>query len=336
MPAPDLTDEAAARLSPSAVVGITRQAGGGNNRLYRVETIEGRFYALKWYTRPIGDQRDRLGTEWAALTFLHEHGVTKVPCPIKADSAGGFALYEWIDGRQPGGIGPAEIDAALSFAGELNALADASAAASLPMASEACLSLGDVLDQVARRYLRLAQVAPGEPELAEFLNDEFAPCRSRVEEVARRSLDTAGWAWDRPLAQSSRCLSPSDFGFHNALRRNDGSLVFLDFEYFGWDDPVKLVADFMQHPGMTLSRPLARRFADGAQALFGGEAFGQRLEIFYPLFALRWCLILLNEFLPERWQNRQFAGHPNDRRQAMRNQLDKARSHLRQHATDQL
>ena len=54
-------------------------------------------------------------------------------------------------------------------------------------------------------------------------------------------------------------LSPSDFGFHNAILKESGDLVFLDFEYFGRDDPVKLMADFIWHPGMKLSNLQKRR-----------------------------------------------------------------------------
>jgi hypothetical protein len=32
------------------------------------------------------------------------------------------------------------------------------------------------------------------------------------------------------------------------------------------------------------------------------------LAAFYPLFGLRWVLILLNEFIPERWRRRVLAG----------------------------
>ena len=38
-------------------------------------------------------------------------------------------------------------------------------------------------------------------------------------------------------------LSPSDFGFHNIVK-NKKKLYFLDFEYSGFDDPLKLLSDF--------------------------------------------------------------------------------------------
>ena len=50
-------------------------------------------------------------------------------------------------------------------------------------------------------------------------------------------------SFERDIDSAERTLSPSDFGFHNALKRSDGRIVFLDFEYFGWDDPAKMTAE---------------------------------------------------------------------------------------------
>ena len=56
---------------------------------------------------------------------------------------------------------------------------------------------------------------------------------------------------------AQRALSPSDFGLHNALRGQDGQLRFVDFEYFGWDDPVKLVSDSGDPSGSDLAEASA-------------------------------------------------------------------------------
>ena len=53
-------------------------------------------------------------------------------------------------------------------------------------------------------------------------------------------------------------MSPSDFGFHNALATPGGRLVFIDFEYAGWDDPAKLANDFFCQPAV----PVDARFYD--------------------------------------------------------------------------
>jgi hypothetical protein len=76
---------------------------------------------------------------------------------------------------------------------------------------------------------------------------------------------TAGYAkhqlpFDTPVEERWRSLCPPDFGFHNALRRASGELVFIDFDYFGWDDSVKVTCDFLLHPGMRLFRDVEAAF----------------------------------------------------------------------------
>jgi hypothetical protein len=142
-------------------------------------------------------------------------------------------------------------------------------------------------------------------------------------------MTRAGLDFDAELPQRWRSLAASDFGFHNSLRRIDGSLVFVDFEYFGWDDPVKLTADILLHPGRTLSRSHRNKLREAAQRLYGADpGFGGRLSAYLPLFGLRWVLILLNEFIPERWQRRVLAGNSGSWSDAKVRQLANAREFL--------
>ena len=149
----------------------------------------------------------------------------------------------------------------------------------------------------------------GEGALASFLENDFIPVLERESVNAKAKIRAAGLDFAADLPQEWRSLVPSDFGFHNSLRRKDGSLAFVDFEYFGWDDPVKLSADILLHPGRTLAAPQRRRFRRAACQLYGADpSFAERLDAYLPLFGLRWVLILLNEFIPERWQRRVLAG----------------------------
>jgi hypothetical protein len=265
-------------------------ATGGNNRLYRV-SAGGQSFSLKLYAVTPGDLRDRLGTERQALVFLTRHGVEEIPRFIATDPDAGMALFEWIDGDIVAAPSSQDVKAALSFLERLHRLRTADGAEDLPFASEACLSGAEVLSQVEKRFKRLASVS--DVRLSTFLHQEFRPAVGRL----------AGAAEAEDSSPAFLTLSPSDFGFHNALRRPDSGLVFLDFEYFGWDDPVKLAADILLHPGMDLGEREAARFVEGLRDLYGNdERFFDRLSLLYPLYALRWCMILLNAFLPERQQ----------------------------------
>lgn len=324
---PELADhlllplEAAKYLAGGTITGLRRGATGGNNRLYRVETSHGSL-ALKAYPVTAGDERDRLGTEFSALTFLHRHGVTQIPRALAADRSHAFALYSWEEGTTVPLPESHDIDSVLSFAARLHQLRGTDGAGDVPLASEACLSGAELVRQIERRHHRLSMVAVEHPDLADFL-DRCVPLIAGFATAARQELDM-----EADLPAVHRTLSPSDFGFHNTLRRPDGSLVFVDFEYFGWDDPVKLVADFTLHPGMNLTPPLKQRFLAGAQDLYGGDAgFADRFRLLLPLYALRWCMIILNEFLPERWIRRAAAG-TGDRATVRARQLTKAQTLL--------
>ena len=148
------------------------------------------------------------------------------------------------------------------------------------------------------------------------------------ERRAAESKKEACWGGGE-LPQQCQILSPSDMGFHNAVRDSQGTWRFFDFEYFGWDDPAKLVSDFILHPGpgMQLTAPLQELFLSAVLPLFGEDPlFRKRLACVYPLYGLKWCCILLNEFLPDSLARREFAAA--GERQAVsrqREQLDKAR-----------
>jgi hypothetical protein len=74
---------------------------------------------------------------------------------------------------------------------------------------------------------------------------------------------------------------------------------------------------------------LRSRFQSAAQELYGDDPnFSARFHAFYPLFALRWALILLNEFHPERWKRRLLAGARGRWVDVKRRQLSAARAML--------
>jgi hypothetical protein len=255
--------------------------------------------------------------------------INTVPRVLGIDDARGYALLSWIDGLDVIDVSDADIDAAVDFLSAVHGLRSTPWAKQQPSAAEACLSGGEIERQIGERIARLRAVAGGGHELVEFINNSVVTRLESEGANARRKAMSAGLAFDAELPQEWRSLVPSDFGFHNCLRKQDGSLAFLDFEYFGWDDPVKLTADILLHPGRTLLPPQRARFRQAAVRLYGGDAaFANRLAAYLPLFGLRWVLILLNEFIPERWQRRVLAGEASSWRDVKARQLAHARKFL--------
>jgi len=329
----DETIALAASLSDRASAGhvcvLSRFAGGRNNQVYRVETDTGVPLVLKRYFSDPRDGRDRLSAEWNFLERAWRDGVRAIPQPLAKDADEDAALYSFVPGRKLAAkeLGARHVDAAADFILAINAHSHSG----IDSASDACFSISDHLQLVERRLLRLAALDPQAPCAAEAQRIVFMTLRPSWDAVRDRTMREAialGLDLHRPFTEAERCLSPSDFGFHNALASDD-RLVFLDFEYFGWDDPVKLVADFLLHPGMTLDAPCRSHFKAGASELYAADAaFAARLALFAPLYVLRWILILLNEFLPERMALRRASGITGARATILAEQLAKAAAML--------
>lgn len=332
----DPADEAgriAASLLGESVVSLTRIGGGRNSQVYRVDLAGARCVVLKRYFRHNRDNRDRRLTESVALRFLHEQGMTCVPRLLVSDAARQASVLEFLEGVPvvPAQASRADLECLATFLVLLHRLTGVAAASSLPVASEAVFTLTELLETITLRLNRLRHVerkTPIQRELDRFLTEDFEPTLEEVSAWATEQLGRHGCGSEL-LPIAARTLSPSDFGFHNALRRADGGLVFVDFEYFGWDDPAKTMSDFLLHPGMALSVEQRGWFLQRLLAGLGrSHALVPRLRVACVLYGLKWVMILLNEFVPEHLSRRLFADPSLRADEVQRLQLGKARDML--------
>lgn len=307
--------------------------GGANNRVFRVR-CDSEVALLKVYYRAPDDLRDRLGAEWAFLRFAWDRGLRCVPRPLTCDQDHGLGLYEFLEGRP---LAAAEVQAshvqeAVSFFAELNRYKSHPLAGELPQAAESCFTLGEHLACVDRRVVPLVQLevtTPLEREAAEWVCRDLVPAWSRVAEQVRTVSRSWGLAVGVPVASADRCISPSDFGFHNAILTPEGHLRFFDFEYAGWDDPAKMVCDFLCQPAVPIPDACRDGFAQAAVSELGDPARHlRRIALLLPVYTVKWCCIMMNEFLPAGGRRRRFAQSDQDQDQRKREQLRKARAAL--------
>jgi hypothetical protein len=265
---------------------------GGNNQVFLIEGEDWRA-VLKAYFHHPDDPRDRFGAETAFSRFLRAGGVNEVPELLSSDSEYRLALYQYVEGVRPDQVGGDDVSKAMEFIGRINKLRRAPEAATLANGSEACWSLEGHLDLVGSR---LEQLRSAEHSVRAFIEEEAWPVWKRVREWAG---DRAGGILAEVLRQERRCLSPSDFGFHNSLRDSGGNMFFLDFEYSGWDDPARMIADFFCQPEVLVPEDYMDAFAD-AVADFdpAPDKMRARTEILLTVYRMKWCCISLNEFLP--------------------------------------
>lgn len=272
---------------------------GGNNQAWKLETEAGPYFVKRYFA----DDRNRQATEFAFLEYARAADVHSVPAPVLEFQDMG--VFEWIEGRavEPADLDDRALEAAL---GLVEGLArHQGAAAHLPAASDACLQPGDHSLAVMRRLGRLQM----HEILPEFLLEEVMPLYG---EHMRACM---------MFDHHERCLSPSDFGFHNALLQADGRFRFVDFEYAGWDDPAKMVCDFFWQPQVPVPREWWAKMAS-----FLTPAGRERAIRIMPMHGLKWCCLVLQSLLPDTKERREFSGSP----QEVETQLAKARSILQQ------
>jgi hypothetical protein len=302
-------------------------SSGGNNRAYRVSTRSGAYLAKQYFTHA-GDLRDRLGSEYAFLVHAQRVAPGLTPRPLAADLDANLALYEFVEGRSlnAGELKDDHLEAAASFFVALNSVQDETSK-QLPLASEACFAINDhiaLIDARLEKLQALPRVSPENLEackLAEAIVFGWQAIKANIRVGAQESgLDLAA-----PLSDDQRCISPSDFGFHNALVTPDGSLCFIDFEYAGWDDPAKMVGDFFSQLAVPVADRFFPKFVETClSSLPRYRELLARSNLLRPAYQIKWCCIALNVFMPVNLERRKFANPELDEVSLKRDQLTKA------------
>jgi hypothetical protein len=315
------------------LVGVLPLCGGANNRVYRVDTELGPLL-LKVYFQHPADPRNRLVSEFCFSHFAWSVGLRCLPKPIAADVKNHLGLYEFVSGRllEAPQVTRKLILEALHFFCELNRSRNRPEAAQLPQASDAYFSFTGHLQCVENRLRRLSEIGDKsiiDQEASRFVRNALIPTWRRVSRSVCDMAAKLDISLEDELPEAQRCLSPSDFGFHNAIMSEDGSVRFIDFEYAGWDDPAKMVSDFFCQPKVPVSMENYDMFVrHTAQPFTDSETHQRRCLLMLPVYRVKWCCIMLNDFLAVDSQRRRFAHMHLDLEKRKEEQLQKAETAL--------
>jgi hypothetical protein len=270
----------------------------GNSSVFKIKIASGDVFAVKFYPSLVLDSRDRIGVEYEALNFFYSIEGINVPKPIAINAEDLLAVYEWIPGARPQ-INLSSVKAMLAFMKTSNDIRESADARRMKFAIDCCLSGESIQGQLLKRVSRLEAVVD-DVDLEKFINLKFKKLLNELDFESQI------------LGPEFCCLSPGDFGPHNMIFDNQ-KYYFIDMEYFGWDDPVKQVCDVILHPGFILPKELSNFFLIESVKLYGhyDTEFRNRLLKHFLPFGLRWILIILNEFLPEKWNIKVHAGNDN-------------------------
>jgi hypothetical protein len=290
---------------------------GRNNKVVKLKTPKKNFI-LKIFYENLIDERDRYSAETRFYDYIGTKHIDHSSQCLARSQSNRAILLDFIEGEHltSSEITEAAFAQMMDFICALND--EKKSRPSLPMASESCFSDYDHIYLVDCRIKKLSAKVQ-DRSAAKFISDLLIPSWHHIREEARKTSKN----WKIPLTVDERCISPSDFGFHNCVRRPNGTLAFYDFEYAGWDDPAKLICDIfcqVEVPVPLKHFPIA---IERIESKLKTKRLADHVNWLMPTCRIKWCCILLNEFITIEAKRRHFSGRIIDEK-ALNRQLEMA------------
>lgn len=265
---------------------FTTLKGGRNNYVTKISREQDSF-VIKRYPQ-IKNEEQRFIREVSFLNYCNKYQIYQAPHLYHSDSVLLCMLQEYIAGTALSEISSKEIHQAADFICQINSL-DLDHFPSDLRAIDALDSYQSLKDDLKHRMdITIPSI------LAKYAvqPDALFNAHSRVVDL----LSTSGRVFAQLDANAKKrrneaaFLSPSDFGFHNSIQTSD-KLRFIDFEYSGYDNPIKLVGDFISQPDHRLDRKLQFEFISEVESFTGISVDDFPWELL-ALFAFKWLLIM--------------------------------------------
>lgn len=273
--------------------------GGINNQVFLCKAGEHQF-VIKGHAGYRVGEHDRFKAEVAFLNYAKLVVPGYVPQLLGFDEASRSLVLERLKGegfREGAHPSDEDIDHAVNFMRCLNAdlklikkYVNSSAADGFLSLLEHLQNIEQRLNKMSTEHLPVNLRAKAGERIKSLRRQLSSLQESTAQLIAKGQCENI-------LNSNVRCVSPSDFGFHNAIRTPKG-IKFFDFEFAGWDDPAKAVADFDLQPRV----PLKSRVGALGKALpQWGKGLAERYCVLFPILKLKWACIILAVLNPDRY-----------------------------------
>jgi hypothetical protein len=308
---------------------LVQLRGGINNRVYSCGAPAFR-HVIKGYAPASCSQRDRMRAEVEFLAYARQVAPQYVPRLVHADHALRCVVLEFLVGDSyTDGVTPPhkDIEAAVDFFRLLNADRTKARREVRHGAAEGFLKVSSHIANVRERIaaMRIDHLPRAAQTEASELLSLLQATTARVTSLTEAMIANGMFA--DAISSDETCLSPSDFGYHNAIRTPVG-VKFIDFEFAGWDDPAKAAADFVLQPRVP-SGCSASALIDAMEDDSNSFCV-HRFEALGRVLRLKWVCIMLAVLRPERLAGL-MAMHPNIEPNVLCQQrLTKAAAYLQQ------
>ena len=313
---------------------LLRLNGGINNRVYRCGDQS--FWVIKGYGPCKPGPRDRMQAEVEFLQYAAQVAPRFTPGLVNVDVDRRCVVLEYLEGKtfQEGSLPPeTAVDCAVEFFRQLNSDHTSARQFIRQDAAEGFLSLTEHLENIQKRLAQMGcehlpvSIKPQAEQLLARMREQYKSIsETTADQISNGNLINV-------MQSEELCISPSDFGFHNAISTS-GGVKFFDFEFSGWDDPVKAAIDFVLQPRVPVKQGpsplLASLHAKDPHVLM------KRYEALTPILSLKWSCIILSVLNPDRLREIIHISPTHEMENMISERIVAATSYLRRHPTPSL
>ncbi len=271
---------------------------GRNNKVFKI-IFRNKNYILKFYDKELNNSKSRFLREVEFYKYIKKIKYKNTASIIDHSKKELYILFTFIKGNKISKINSNHYNQINNFLKFIN-----KNKTTYPLtAIDACLSIKDHINLLEKKFSKLSKIISINKSLNTFYNSQLLIKKSQVLSEIYSNLTES--IINKKYSKNKLVVSPSDFGFHN-IKLHQKEIFFFDFEYSGLDDPLKLICDLIAHPypdfEMSKSKinKLLKNFELSQKDIF-------IFNLLLPLHKLKWCLIILNDFIPEKKLQREFS-----------------------------
>ena len=275
--------------------------GGLNSQTFCI-TIKGIKRVLKFYPNNDILNRDRLGNELKFLQFLQKHNIKNIPSPILWDRKKNWMILSWLEGQPIKNIESKHVKLLVEFILKIESLKYKKDAKKLNNASEAFFDINSHLNCIKKRFSLLSSYLKelnfdDSIKNKFFINFNEDINKDIIRIYSKFTSSSLTPFFKEKISLDKKILSQSDVGFHNVFLYKSSKLQFFDFEYAGWDDSHKLIADLILQP----DKPVPLKFIKEIEPLINKYIYSQkdikRFILIMEISRIKWLLIISNKIL---------------------------------------
>ena len=281
--------------------------GGKNSKVYKIISKKKNIIIKQYY----GKNCKRIKHEYNFYNYLKDKNIKNIPSPLAYDFKNNLAAFSFLEGKKIKKIKKKHIIQLTNFISSINKKKNLH---KIALATEGIKNRENFIRICKKRIEKLKLVDNKSlinKKLHIFLKRKIIPKFKLLNKdiINNDIINNPKFK----LTKKDMIISPSDVGFHNIIEKKN-KLFFFDFEYAGVDDQIKLICDFYCQPNQIISLKLKNLFKLKIISKYENfKDLDYLVNIFLPINYLKWCCIILNEFIRKKKNIRKHAGQFNQK-----------------------